>query len=698
MDTSTQQGLAALKAGNKSLARTLFRKAIQQNHDDTQAWLGLSAAVESDFEKVQCLQTIMKIDPEHKIAKSALDQLVGKLFHGNNPENTKPDSASVIKTESINPEIAPLIDSPISGEVPAASELNELPIIQPTRSPAPDPFEVLRSRYAVTENTAVTPAERTGVAENVSEISPKRGYLIVSEEKSDTGEDPVIEETPEQVINRAQRPVVRRNKLLQVVLIGGGVLAALILVGVLVIVGAASSGPGPTPTPPFMAVAKPVLASDLTQTAPNLKLAFKPPTETPTTGIQPTGTPVPSATFPPTNRTLQVKLNAVETQVYSLRQLALVQNNVSAFPVTKGQVQDYFSKNLGGSDFTARLDNRKKGLILLGLVDQNFDIYSEVLNQRIDHIGGFYSPETQQIYLVTGLGGPVPDYVVFANEFDHALVDQNFNIRDAGVYPVCKFDSQHCRAIEALFEGDAELLLEQWASHFIIDKNILQQISSPSPIYTTQSQSLPPYLVQDALFAYKYGTQFVKTFYSNGDWAAVNKLYGRLPISTTQIMHPDKYIINSQPVNLPDKSVAQQLGENWSLIYDDSLGEWMTYLMLAYNNDRSAQVDPSAAKVASAGWNGDHYQIFEKKATRALALSAHWTFTTSPDLGEFSNIMKLMLETHNRGNRLEWLGRDCWQNSGQVSCYFAAGKDALWLEAPDKDTISTMLVAFPAFQ
>ena len=51
MDNSTQQGLAALKAGNKSLARTLFRKAIQQNHDDTQAWLGLSAAVESDFEK-----------------------------------------------------------------------------------------------------------------------------------------------------------------------------------------------------------------------------------------------------------------------------------------------------------------------------------------------------------------------------------------------------------------------------------------------------------------------------------------------------------------------------------------------------------------------------------------------------------------------------------------------------------------------
>ena len=71
MDNSTQQGLAALKAGNKSLARTLFRKAIQQNHDDTQAWLGLSAAVESDFEKVQCLQTIMKIDPNHKIAKSA---------------------------------------------------------------------------------------------------------------------------------------------------------------------------------------------------------------------------------------------------------------------------------------------------------------------------------------------------------------------------------------------------------------------------------------------------------------------------------------------------------------------------------------------------------------------------------------------------------------------------------------------------
>ena len=522
--------------------------------------------------------------------------------------------------------------------------------------------------------------------------------MIISEDKTDPTQDAEIIGSNQDAANRVDaKKTPKKNQWLRIVLIGGGILAAFIFVAILVVIGAVTNGSKGTPTPEFMAVAKPVLASELTQTATNAKLVFIPPTMTPTQVVQATRTPIPSSTYPLPNRTIQARFKNIQTQVSDLRGLPIIQEDVPAYPITKPQAQEYFSRYINNEKFSTELEARKKSLVLLGLVSPTFDMYGEVINHMVDNIGGFYTPQNQEIYIVTGLGVSGADFMVYAHEYDHALVDQNFKIRDAGVYPTCKYDSQHCRAIEALFEGDAELLMEQWADQYITEKDILQAINSPQMFYAPENQVIPPYLAQDSLFPYIYGKQFVKAFYQAGNWASVDKLYGRLPVSTTQIMHPDKYVLNAQPLDLPDKAVGQRLGEGWSLVNDDSLGEWMTYLMLAYNSDKAAQVDPRAAKVAATGWNGDHYQVFENKATRTQAMSAHWTFDTSPDVGEFSNIMKLMLETRNRGSRMEWSGRDCWQTNGQISCYFSSGKQGLWLVGPDKNTIATLLSAFPNF-
>ena len=705
MDNSIQEGLAALKAGNKSLARTLFRKAIQQNHDDTQAWLGLSAAVDSDFEKVQCLQTIIKIDPDNRIAKTALDQLVGRLFHGDNLNLENPNLGSTInpvspdlkvenqENTSDKPQNLPRPDSP----QPALRADRS----SPNASNDTDPFEILRSRYAALDNLQ-KPERMPSLGEDQPKIQPvpvKKSYLIVPDKEPgeiDTFETFSRSDNPILSTNLEHQPV-KKNRILKNVLIIAGVFLGFIFIGSLILIGVAANGPQHTPTPEFMAVAKPVLASELTLTATNVKLVILPPTLEPTATLLVTKTPIPTPTYPQANRTIQARFKTIQTQVADLRGLPVDQENVPVYPITKPQAQEYFTRFISGNDFVTQLENRKKALVLLGLVNASFDMYGEVINHMVDNIGGFYAPGSKEIFIVSGLGVSGVDFMVYAHEFDHALVDQNYDIYKSGVYPECKFDSQHCRAIEALFEGDAELLMEQWARQYFSQKDLVQALNSPQPFYEPDNQTLPPYLVQDALFPYIYGTRFVKGFYQNGSWAAVDKLYGRLPISTTQIMHPDKYISNEQPVDMPDKTLAQRLGEGWSKVADDSLGEWMTYLMLAYNSDKTAQVDQRSANVAAAGWDGDHFQVFESKATHAQVLAAHWSFDTSPDAGEFSNIMLLMLENRNRGNRLEWLGRDCWQNNGQLTCFFSAAKQGLWLVGPDKDTIDVMLSAYPDF-
>ncbi|NIV38831.1 MAG: hypothetical protein GWN58_58270, partial [Anaerolineae bacterium] len=56
--------------------------------------------------------------------------------------------------------------------------------------------------------------------------------------------------------------------------------------------------------------------------------------------------------------------------------------------------------------------------------------------------------------------------------------------------------------------------------------------------------------------------------------------------------------------------LTSYLGQGWRQVEDNRLGEWTTFLLLAYSADLSAQIDIEVAEQAAAGWGGDHYQVF----------------------------------------------------------------------------------------
>ena len=76
MDQTTQQGIAALKRGDKVRARQLLIEAAKQNPDNVQAWLWLSGAVETDRERVHCLQQVLRLNPDNQAAAKGLARLV----------------------------------------------------------------------------------------------------------------------------------------------------------------------------------------------------------------------------------------------------------------------------------------------------------------------------------------------------------------------------------------------------------------------------------------------------------------------------------------------------------------------------------------------------------------------------------------------------------------------------------------------
>ncbi len=101
-----RQGIAAAKAGDVERASELLLKVVDIDEYNEQAWLWLSSVVESDADREVCLENVLSINPENKLAKAGLVHL----------HNRKAQA-----TPSIEPEPQPP-PQPESKPMPAAAE------------------------------------------------------------------------------------------------------------------------------------------------------------------------------------------------------------------------------------------------------------------------------------------------------------------------------------------------------------------------------------------------------------------------------------------------------------------------------------------------------------------------------------------------------------------------------------------------
>ncbi len=109
MSELVQQGIAAVKAGNKAQARRLLGRAIQEDPRSEQAWLWLSAAVDDDQERLTCLDQVLAINPDNEMARrgaAALRQKIGQ------PAQVGPPEAPVLE--------------PVPGKLDHSQSLEEL--------------------------------------------------------------------------------------------------------------------------------------------------------------------------------------------------------------------------------------------------------------------------------------------------------------------------------------------------------------------------------------------------------------------------------------------------------------------------------------------------------------------------------------------------------------------------------------------
>ena len=71
-DTMFQEAVEALREGDKAKAKDLLTKLLKTDQNNIMYWIWLSAAVDSNKERIYCLQTALQLDPENATAKRGL--------------------------------------------------------------------------------------------------------------------------------------------------------------------------------------------------------------------------------------------------------------------------------------------------------------------------------------------------------------------------------------------------------------------------------------------------------------------------------------------------------------------------------------------------------------------------------------------------------------------------------------------------
>jgi hypothetical protein len=455
------------------------------------------------------------------------------------------------------------------------------------------------------------------------------------------------------------------------------------------------------PVPVLMPVTTPVIYPTLPPAWTSTPGGSLPatPNATPQPGSAATRAPTATATLPPPNPTDQAAMDIIQAQVADLRGLS-IEGSVPRYLISKYKLETTAKGLLISPGYQAQLKLTARIYSMLGLIKPTYDLTKYALNSQVDSIGGFYVPWTNQLFVVmdeTGQFSGMERYV-FSHEYDHALTDQHFHFGQQGVYPDCLGDEQRCAAIRALVEGDATLLMQQWWNQYARPQDYVDLSNYQAPKQALPEDFPPPFALRDADFPYRVGLNFVKTLYDKGNWAEVNRAYANLPQSTAQIMHPDLYLAAQAPVAVPAPPLTGTLGDGWVLLDGNSLGEWMTYLILGYGADLSSQVDDTTASKAADGWAGDSYQVYANDAISQTVLAVEWKWVTTDHAKEFLSAMQFYLNARWRGSATTApADGNCWEANNEATCVFSKGKASLWLVAPNQTVLKSVLAQYSDF-
>ncbi len=268
---------------------------------------------------------------------------------------------------------------------------------------------------------------------------------------------------------------------------------------------------------------------------------------------------------------------------------------------TRAEVRRYLINKLDEELTPQRAGGVEATYHLLGMMPDSVDLRSLLLDLLTEQVVGFYDADSAMFFGVAGapqeqLGVTVAHEMVHALQGQYLALDSMLRARG---------DNDRATAAQAILEGQAMVASIQVMapSHDVLHDDAIWSMLKAQ---TRQAQNtMPqfgaaPLVVREGLiFPYVEGALFMQWWETRSGHADTVPFGARMPRSSEQILHPDRYAKGDEPLRI---GIAAVPGD--SVLHEDNLGELETTLLgavLAGRNDPS--YDPAL------GWGGDRYRV-----------------------------------------------------------------------------------------
>jgi len=305
---------------------------------------------------------------------------------------------------------------------------------------------------------------------------------------------------------------------------------------------------------------------------------------------------------------LAAMAKTARTTAAEVRGLALPEEGFGEAIASKAEIGAYLEARLDATDSSRLIRDAGRALEDLGALAPGTDLVAVMKKVTRDQVAGYYDWEKKTLYIADWMPQLVQQPVL-VHEATHALQDAHFGL-GRFMEPVPGGDDAQA-AIQAVIEGDATLVMMQALvpdqSDARLDFTIALMVSA------TEQQidqiDAPRFVSRSLVFPYTGGMQLARAVKKRGGWAAVDALYTDVPLSTEQVLHPEKYL--DQPRDLPQRVVATVpetlTAAGWKPAFRGPQGELGLRILLRET------LDLEAAAAAAAGWDGDEAVLLERE-------------------------------------------------------------------------------------
>ena len=286
-------------------------------------------------------------------------------------------------------------------------------------------------------------------------------------------------------------------------------------------------------------------------------------------------------------------------------------------------------------------------LRMFGFIPEDYDLKKAVVDLITEQAAAFYDYDKKKLYITESDSSFLEKRAALVHELAHALADQNFSL---GKYlrKGAKNDDA-AAAREAVAEGQATWLMWGYASKVgggeaAVPDYILETMTGAGATDTSAYPVLanaPLYLRQSLLFPYTAGLKFTNELVKKQGKEAFQTVYRRPPVSTQQILHPERYLEAQNPANPALPKLADE--KKYRGLAQGELGELDFHVLL------EQYAGKEAADRIAPHWAGGKFRLYELKQGRKPVLMFTVQWDSASTAREFFEAYREILEKKSKG-------------------------------------------------